>query len=348
MQLQQALARRHTLQTVALAPQRGVLLHLRDRHAGVAQAQQEGEPRHVFSAEDAVAVVPPLHAVEQPDALVVAQRVRRQAGGFCHLGNGQKSGHERSLEVRAHSKSSDFNANRSGPYKTKRRPPIKGPAPWCAEKLAGCRGSAAHAVRALVLLLRTMVALLFLLVVLCLRLASGRCRCGGSRHSGGRGWCGGRGRRGSLRKCTGAEECSHEGSQELVHRVVLMKRLICGAPGIGWGVTQCAPAPLLCNAHPGIEAVCASARSVVYAPAVVHPKPTLRPHAGRRLDTPQPNATVAGQLAAYLVTRAYIVSRTLTNGGQRAHDVARFWRHGSQMGRDPCIWSPANIPLVSA
>jgi len=76
MQLQQALARRHTLQTVALAPQRRILLHLRDRHAGVAQAQQKGEPRHVFGTEDAVAVVAPLHAIKQADALVVAQRMR--------------------------------------------------------------------------------------------------------------------------------------------------------------------------------------------------------------------------------------------------------------------------------
>ena len=162
------------------------------------------------------------------------------------------------------------------PARTKQNagPHFQGPAPWCAEKLAGCRRSVAHAVRALVLLLRTMVALLFLLVVVCLLLASGRCRCGGSRRGGGR--CR-RCRSGSLRKCAGAEECRHEGSQELVHRVVLMKRLICGAPDIGWGMTECAPAPLPCNAHPGIEAVCASARSVVYAPAVVHPRPDSTP-----------------------------------------------------------------------
>lgn len=76
MQFQYALARRHTFQTVALPPQRGVLLHLRDRHAGVTQAQQKGQPRHVFCTEDSVAVVAPLHAVEQADALVIAQRMR--------------------------------------------------------------------------------------------------------------------------------------------------------------------------------------------------------------------------------------------------------------------------------
>ena len=126
MQFQQALARRHTLQTVALPPQRCVLQHLCNRHAGIAQAQQEREPRHVFRTEDAVAVIAALHAVEQADALVVAQRMCRQASGLCNLGDGQESGHERSLEVRAHSKSSDFSVILFRPHKTKRRPSFEG------------------------------------------------------------------------------------------------------------------------------------------------------------------------------------------------------------------------------
>ncbi len=126
MRFQQALARRHTLQTIALPPQRSVLLHLRDRHAGIAQAQQELKPPHVFGAEDTMAVIASLHAVEQADALVIAQRMRRQAAGFCNLGDGQECGHERSLEVRAHSKSSDFNVNLFGSHKTKRRPLLGG------------------------------------------------------------------------------------------------------------------------------------------------------------------------------------------------------------------------------
>lgn len=132
MQLQQALARRHTLQTVALPPQRCVLQHLRNRHAGVAQAKQEREPRHVFRTEDTVAVIAPLHAVEQANALVVAQRMRRQAGGFCNLSDGQESGHERSLEVRAHSKSSDFSAVLHQPD---RQPQNKTPAPFEGRRL---------------------------------------------------------------------------------------------------------------------------------------------------------------------------------------------------------------------
>lgn len=88
-------------------------------------------------------------------------------------------------------------------------------------KSTGYSRSAAHAVRALVLMLRTMVAFLFLLLKLRCLFACGRCRRGGCRR--GRGRCRSCCRCGCLRKRAGAEDCSHEGGQKLVHRVVLIE-----------------------------------------------------------------------------------------------------------------------------
>src|SRR6202034_845245 len=53
----------------------GVTAHLRDRHAGVAQAAEHAQPLQVFLAEPAVAAGRASDVVEQADPLVVAQGV---------------------------------------------------------------------------------------------------------------------------------------------------------------------------------------------------------------------------------------------------------------------------------
>ena len=67
----------------------------------------------------------------------------------------------------------------------------------------------------------------------------------------------------------------------------------------------------------------ASPSSLVQALTVVQSRPHDTPAVDRHLDVSQPQP---------IVTRAYIVSRTLTNSGARARDVGRFRRHGSQHG----------------
>ena len=63
---------------VALAAKFGVALHVADRHAGGAQALQEGQPREILGVVTTLAAVHARDRVKQPDALVVAQRVRRE------------------------------------------------------------------------------------------------------------------------------------------------------------------------------------------------------------------------------------------------------------------------------
>src|SRR5882762_2802051 len=58
--------------------QLGVAQHLRDRHAGVAQAAQNLEPAEVVVGERASPARRAGDAVEQPDAFVIAQRVEAE------------------------------------------------------------------------------------------------------------------------------------------------------------------------------------------------------------------------------------------------------------------------------
>src|ERR1700728_4275679 len=55
--------------------QLGVPLHVADRHPGGAQLDQQRQPFEVVLAVAAASVAAALHAAEQPDALVPAQRV---------------------------------------------------------------------------------------------------------------------------------------------------------------------------------------------------------------------------------------------------------------------------------
>ena len=56
-----------------------VPLHVTDRHAGLAELGDEGEPVKVRVSEPAVSVAAPGDRADEADALVPAQRVRRQA-----------------------------------------------------------------------------------------------------------------------------------------------------------------------------------------------------------------------------------------------------------------------------
>jgi hypothetical protein len=78
---------------LALADQLGVLDHPADRHVGGAQLRQQRQPLHVVAAVAAVAVLAAPDRVDQADALVVAQRVRAQAGALGRLRDGHLGGH---------------------------------------------------------------------------------------------------------------------------------------------------------------------------------------------------------------------------------------------------------------
>jgi hypothetical protein len=73
--------------------QLGVPLHVADRHPGGAQLGQQRQPLQVALVVPAAPVAAARHAVEQPDALVPAQRVRGQAA----LGGGLADGPGRHL-----------------------------------------------------------------------------------------------------------------------------------------------------------------------------------------------------------------------------------------------------------
>ena len=68
-------------------------LHALDGHAGLAQAQQEGQPVHVGARIAALAAGCARHRGDQADALVIAQRVGREAGALCDLRDGQTGFH---------------------------------------------------------------------------------------------------------------------------------------------------------------------------------------------------------------------------------------------------------------
>ena len=62
----------------AAAAQLGEAMHVADRHAGWAQALQEGQPREVVGVVAPLAAVNAGDRIEEGDGLVVAQRVGRQ------------------------------------------------------------------------------------------------------------------------------------------------------------------------------------------------------------------------------------------------------------------------------
>jgi hypothetical protein len=62
------------------AGQLGVPAHLRDGHAGVAQAAQHLQPFQVLVAEPAVPARRAVDVIEQADPLVVAQGVEAEPG----------------------------------------------------------------------------------------------------------------------------------------------------------------------------------------------------------------------------------------------------------------------------
>jgi len=74
---------------VPLASKPGEGLHALDGHAGLAQAQQEGQPVHVGARIAALAARCTGHRGDQANALVVAQRVGREAGALGDFRNGQ-------------------------------------------------------------------------------------------------------------------------------------------------------------------------------------------------------------------------------------------------------------------
>src|SRR5215470_2628546 len=65
---------------VTLAAQLGIAQHLRDRHAGIAQAAQYPEPIDVVVGERAPPARRAGDVVEQADTFVVAQRVEAESG----------------------------------------------------------------------------------------------------------------------------------------------------------------------------------------------------------------------------------------------------------------------------
>ena len=78
---------------VPLASKPGEGLHALDGHAGLAQAQQEGQPVHVGARIAALAAGCARHRGDQADALVVAQRVGREAGALRDFRDGQAGFH---------------------------------------------------------------------------------------------------------------------------------------------------------------------------------------------------------------------------------------------------------------
>ena len=78
---------------VPLASKPGEGLHALDGHAGLAQAQQEGQPVHVGACVAALAARCAGHRGDQSDALVVAQRVGREAGALRNFRDGQAGFH---------------------------------------------------------------------------------------------------------------------------------------------------------------------------------------------------------------------------------------------------------------
>ena len=84
----------------------GVAAHLADRHAGRPQLGDQLEPAEVALGVATVPRAGPVDPEHQPVALVVAQRVPRQADALGDLGDGQFGGrHASSLAVGARSKS---------------------------------------------------------------------------------------------------------------------------------------------------------------------------------------------------------------------------------------------------
>lgn len=98
MFLQHGLALADAVKPHAQFTQLRVAAHLRNRHSGRAQAQQERDPVEVCGTVKPVAVAVARNGLDQPDALVIAQGVRAQAAGsgrlpdrqgVCHGENGR-------------------------------------------------------------------------------------------------------------------------------------------------------------------------------------------------------------------------------------------------------------------
>jgi hypothetical protein len=78
---------------VPLASKPGEGLHALDGHAGLAQAQQEGQPVHVGARIAALAARCARHRGDQADALVVPQRVGREARALGDFRDAQAGFH---------------------------------------------------------------------------------------------------------------------------------------------------------------------------------------------------------------------------------------------------------------
>lgn len=74
---------------VPLRPQPREALHVRDRHAGLAQPDQELQPGHVGRLVAPLVAGGPADPLDQAGLLVVAQGVVREAGELGDLGDGE-------------------------------------------------------------------------------------------------------------------------------------------------------------------------------------------------------------------------------------------------------------------
>lgn len=74
--------------SIAQLTQRGIALHFADGHVGGPHAMEEMNPAFVGVGVSAVAVAGAAYGLDEPDALVVAKRVRGHAATLCHALNG--------------------------------------------------------------------------------------------------------------------------------------------------------------------------------------------------------------------------------------------------------------------
>jgi hypothetical protein len=101
---QEIAAQANALGRLALAAQLGIFLDHPHRHAGGAQLEHEVDEAHLGLTVDAL-TAPAWHRIDQADLLVIAQRVRGEAGGESGLGDRHRIGHPTSVRLRVRSKS---------------------------------------------------------------------------------------------------------------------------------------------------------------------------------------------------------------------------------------------------
>ena len=71
--------------SVAVVTKRRVAQHVPDRHSRGLEATEECDPGQDRRVEITLTGAIPVSVWKQPDALVVAQRMGRQAGSFCKV-----------------------------------------------------------------------------------------------------------------------------------------------------------------------------------------------------------------------------------------------------------------------